>query len=177
MIEDFTEALGTLGWDRVIDSLTTDDTDIALLCEIYKMAYRASDYQRTADPDGGLCWKIRSFCIEQITDLLERKEEKKMAKFCELAGKVTNCTDNCKFCLEEETKSRDIEIGDKVRYIAGNSIEDKELGCHPCYPPKGTIGVVVRIEDDSDTYLIKWPDGTTKGDGLWYADRESIKLV
>lgn len=27
-----------------------------------------------------------------------------MAKYCELAGKVTNCTENCKFCLEEETK-------------------------------------------------------------------------
>ena len=25
-----------------------------------------------------------------------------MAQFCEIAGKVTNCTDNCKVCLEEE---------------------------------------------------------------------------
>ena len=25
-----------------------------------------------------------------------------MSKFCELAGKVTNCTDDCKRCLEEE---------------------------------------------------------------------------
>lgn len=27
-----------------------------------------------------------------------------MAQYCEIAGKVTNCTDNCKNCLEEETK-------------------------------------------------------------------------
>lgn len=25
-----------------------------------------------------------------------------MAQYCKLAGKVTNCTDNCKVCLEEE---------------------------------------------------------------------------
>ena len=25
-----------------------------------------------------------------------------MAKFCEIAGKVTNCTDNCRECREEE---------------------------------------------------------------------------
>ena len=28
-----------------------------------------------------------------------------MAKFCEIAGQVTNCTDNCKICLEEETET------------------------------------------------------------------------
>lgn len=26
-----------------------------------------------------------------------------MAQYCEIAGKVTNCTDNCKSCLEEES--------------------------------------------------------------------------
>lgn len=97
-----------------------------------------------------------------------------MAKYCELAGKVTNCTENCKGCLEEEAKTREIEIGDKIRYIAKNSMADKESGF---YPPKGTIGVVVRIENDSASYLIRWPDGTTKGDGFWYAEKESIELV
>ena len=93
-----------------------------------------------------------------------------MAKFCKIAGKVTNCTENCKVCLEEEK----IEVGDKVRYIAENSIEEKESGF---YPPKGTVGVVVRIKNDSDTYLIRWPDGTTQGDGCWYVGREDIELV
>lgn len=97
-----------------------------------------------------------------------------MAKYCELAGKATNCTENCKGCLEEETSDREIEIGDKVRYIAEDSIESKESGF---YPPKGTIGVVVRIENDSAPYLIRWPDGTTKDDGCWYVGREDIELV
>lgn len=97
-----------------------------------------------------------------------------MSKFCELAGKVTNCTDDCKRCLEEETKNRDIEVGDKVRYITEDSIEDKESGY---YPPKGTIGIVIGIKGDIAPYLIRWPDGTTKGNGFWYTDRESIELV
>ena len=97
-----------------------------------------------------------------------------MAKFCKIAGKVTNCTENCKVCLEEETNNREIEVGDKVRYIAENSIEEKESGF---YPPKGTIGVVVRIENDSDTYLIRWPCGTTKGDGFWYTAKDEVELV
>ena len=97
-----------------------------------------------------------------------------MAQFCELAGKVTNCTENCKTCLEEETKPRDIKVCDKVRYIAEDSREDKETGF---YPPKGTIGVVIGIKGDIAPYLIRWPDGTTKGDGFWYTDRESIELV
>lgn len=97
-----------------------------------------------------------------------------MAKFCKIAGKVTNCADNCKVCLEEETNNREIEVGDKVRYIAEDSIEEKESGF---YPPKGTVGGVIRIEDDSDAYLIRWPDGTTKGDGFWYTEKDSVELV
>lgn len=97
-----------------------------------------------------------------------------MAQYCEIAGKVTNCTDNCKFCLEEEAKTREIEVGDKVRYITEDSVLEKELGF---FPLKGTIGVVVRIEDDGVPYLIKWPKGTTKGDGFWYVGREDIELV
>lgn len=99
-----------------------------------------------------------------------------MAQYCEIARKVTNCTENCKGCLEEEAKTREIEIGDKVRYIAKDSMEDKESGF---YPPKGTIGVVIGIDpaDDIAPYHIKWPAGTTKWDGCWYVDRENIELV
>lgn len=97
-----------------------------------------------------------------------------MAQYCEIAGKVTNCTENCKGCLEEEAKTREIEVGDKVRYVTEDPVSEKELGF---YPPKGTIGVVVRIEDDAVPYLIKWPKGTTKGDGRWYVGREDIELV
>lgn len=51
-----------------------------------------------------------------------------MSKFCELAGKVTNCTDDCKRCLEEETKTRDIEVGDKVRYLDGRKEQPRQTG-------------------------------------------------
>lgn len=97
-----------------------------------------------------------------------------MAQYCEIAGKVTNCTDNCRICLEEETKDREIEVGDMVRYITEDSIEEKESGF---YPPKGTVGVVVGIEDDTAPYLIRWPEGTTKGDGFWYTAKEEVELV
>lgn len=99
-----------------------------------------------------------------------------MAKFCVLAGKVTNCTDNCKSCIEEGTKIPEIEVGDKVRYIAEDSIEDKETGY---FPPKGTIGTVIRIDsvDDAAPYYIKWPEGITKLNGCWYVNREDIELV
>lgn len=96
-----------------------------------------------------------------------------MAKYCVLARKVTNCTDNCRVCLEEEEKVRDIKVGDKVRYIFEDSKEDKETGF---YPPKGTVGTVIGIED-SYFYLIRWPEGTTKDDGCWYAKEEDIELV
>ena len=97
-----------------------------------------------------------------------------MSKFCELEGKITNCTDDCKRCLEEETNDREIEVGDNVRYITEDTDEIKETGY---YPPKGTIGVVIRIEDDAAPYLIRWPDGTTKDDGCWYVCRKDIELV
>ena len=97
-----------------------------------------------------------------------------MTKYCELAKTTTNCTENCKACLEEEAKTREIKVGDRVRYITEDDVSAKELGF---YPPKGTIGVVVRIENDSAPYLIKWQDGTTKGDGFWYVRKENIELV
>lgn len=98
-----------------------------------------------------------------------------MAQYCELAGKATNCTGNCKVCLEEE-KVREIEIGDKVRYITEDTAEVKETGY---YPPKGTVGTVIGIDLIFTTapYLIKWPKGTTRSDGCWYVERKDIELV
>ena len=99
-----------------------------------------------------------------------------MTKYCELAKTTTNCTENCKACLEEEAKTREIKVGDRVRYIAEDSKEDKESGY---YPPKGTIGTVIGIDwiFAAAPYLIKWPEGTTKGDGCWYVKRKDIELV
>lgn len=97
-----------------------------------------------------------------------------MPKYCEIAGKETNCTDNCRECLEEEKTVRDIEIGDKVRYITEDTEESKES---QFFPPKGTIGTVIGIEDDAVPYHIRWPEGTTKWNGCWYVSREDIELV
>lgn len=97
-----------------------------------------------------------------------------MAQYCELAGRITNCTDNCRVCLEEERKDREIKVGDRVRYIAEDSVEDKESGF---YPPKGTIGTVLWVGSDSDRCHIQWPMGTTKGDGCWYTEKESVEPV
>lgn len=97
-----------------------------------------------------------------------------MAQYCKLACRVTSCTDNCRICLEEEAKTREIKVGDKVRYISEDSIEDKESGY---YPPKGTIGTVLWISNDNDQCHIQWPMGTTKGGGCWYTEKESVELV
>ena len=99
-----------------------------------------------------------------------------MAQYCELAGRVTNCTDNCKICLEEELDVREIEVGDKVRYITEDRDEIKETGY---YPPKGTIGTVIGIGSIFSVapYHIKWPEGTTKWNGCCYVGREDIELV
>ena len=35
-----------------------------------------------------------------------------MANFCKIAGKVTNCTENCRECLEEE-RQEEAEGNDK----------------------------------------------------------------
>ena len=111
--------------------------------------------------------------IESHRQVAERRK-KKMAQYCKIAGKVTNCTENCKFCLEEETNNRDIKVGDKVRYIAEDLIEDKESGY---YPPKGTIGTVIWIGNDSDQCYIRWPEGTTKGGVCRYTEKETVELV
>ena len=97
-----------------------------------------------------------------------------MAKFCVLAGKVTNCTENCREWLEEETTTRDIKVGDRVRYIAEDSKEDKETGF---YPPKGTVGTVLWVGNDSGQCYIRWPEGTTEGSGRWHTEIKSVELV
>ena len=37
-----------------------------------------------------------------------------MAKYCEIAGQVTNCTDNCRECLEEELQEKAESNDEKV---------------------------------------------------------------
>ena len=64
------------GWDSAIDDLSfeamcDEDKNIETLCEVYKAAYRTNDYQKTNDPDNGLCYKIREFAVDRIIEILE----------------------------------------------------------------------------------------------------------
>ena len=53
-----------------------------------------------------------------------------MSKFCPLANAVTNCTENCKYCLEEEQKEKELEMNTKLtpmrdcveHYISGQPV-------------------------------------------------------
>lgn len=64
------------GWDSAIDDLFFDavcneDKNIEALCKVYYNAYHTDDYQKTGDPDDGLCYKIRRFAIDRIIEILE----------------------------------------------------------------------------------------------------------
>lgn len=73
---EFMRRLETEGWDSTIDDLSfmamcDGDKNIEALCEVYKTAYRTNDYQKTNDPDNGLCYKIREFAVDRIIGILE----------------------------------------------------------------------------------------------------------
>lgn len=68
-----------------------------------------------------------------------------MAQYCEIAGKVTNCTENCRECLDEETKTREIEVGDKVRYITEDPDEIKETGYYPLREQSARLSELTRF--------------------------------
>lgn len=64
-----------------------------------------------------------------------------------------------------------MKIGVGVRYIAINSEEDKETGY---YPPVGTCGTVVDIDDVG--IRVKWDSGT-KGEGIWWCGFKDVEAV
>lgn len=73
---EFINKLETEGWDSAVDSLSfmamcDGDKNIEALCEIYQKAYHTDDYQKTNDPDNGLCYTIRKFAIDKIIGILE----------------------------------------------------------------------------------------------------------
>lgn len=64
-----------VGWDYALNilygqAICDDDKNIEALCEVYQSAYRTDDYQKTNDPDDGLCYKIRRFAIDSIIENL-----------------------------------------------------------------------------------------------------------
>ena len=73
---EFINKLETEGWDSSVGSLSfmamcDGNKNIETLCEVYQSAYRTDDYQKTHDPDNGLCYKIREFAINTILEILE----------------------------------------------------------------------------------------------------------
>ena len=73
---EFMRRLETDGWDFAVGGLLFQavcdgDKNIEALCEVYQSAYRTDDYQKTNDPDNGLCYKIREFAIDRIIENLE----------------------------------------------------------------------------------------------------------
>lgn len=73
---EFINKLETEGWDSAVGSLSfmamcDGDKNIEALYEVYQSAYRTDDYQKTNDPDNGLCYKIREFAVDRIIENLE----------------------------------------------------------------------------------------------------------
>lgn len=73
---EFMHKLETEGWDFTIGGLSFEamcdgDKNIEALCEVYQQAYHTDDYQKTHDPDNGLCYKIREFAVDRIIGILE----------------------------------------------------------------------------------------------------------
>ena len=62
-----------------------------------------------------------------------------------------------------------MKIGIRVRYIHIDNEEDKNTGF---YPPIGTLGTVVDIDETG--IRVKWDSGT-KGDCIWWCDYEDVE--
>nr|DAH17018.1 MAG TPA: hypothetical protein [Caudoviricetes sp.] len=67
------------------------------------------------------------------------------------------------------------KVGDKVKFL-GLNIEDEEaLGNRLIYPPVDTVGEVV--ESGLVYCVVRWPKGTTSGDGVWVCRNSYLKKV
>ena len=62
-----------------------------------------------------------------------------------------------------------LKVGTRVKYIRGDTEEDKATGY---YPPIGTLGTIVTA--DTCGYQVQWDEGT-KGNGMWYCDCTDVE--
>ena len=62
--------------------------------------------------------------------------------------------------------------GTRVKYIHIDTPEDKETGF---YPPIGTLGTVVYVDNDN-SIEVKWDKGTD-GDGVWWCEKSNVVIV
>lgn len=61
-------------------------------------------------------------------------------------------------------------IGDTVIYVGISHATDPTF-----YPPVGTLGIVLGIYDSD--LLVKWEDGSTSLDDLWYVYFKEIRML
>lgn len=73
---EFIDIASEEGWDRAVEqcNIETDDRNLKILCRIYYNAYLTDDYQKTLDPDAGLCYDIREFVMDKIKEKLSEEE-------------------------------------------------------------------------------------------------------
>lgn len=67
--------------------------------------------------------------------------------------------------------NKQFKIGDEVKYI-GKSHEI----CPSYFPRRGTIGVILRIIDNSNMILVQWKHGSTSYDDRWLVPLTDIEL-
>ncbi len=68
---------------------------------------------------------------------------------------------------EKKTKEpvNHFKVGDKVKFLGFNYEDGIALNIGWFYPPVNTVGEIV--ESDLVFCLVRWPKGTTSGDGIW----------
>lgn len=65
-----------------------------------------------------------------------------------------------------------IEVGSRVKYIKKDTAEIKASGF---YPPIGTLGTVISVDEQDCTVEVKWDKGTK--DGAWWCALEDIMEI
>lgn len=65
-----------------------------------------------------------------------------------------------------------MKLGARVKYIRNDNEEAIASGF---YPPVGTLGTVIEIDEDS-VVCVKWDNGT-KNSGEWWADYKDLEEV
>ena len=68
------------------------------------------------------------------------------------------------------------KVGDRVRFTGPLAAECHELTSR-WFPPVGTVGTVIHAQRDTDEICVKWPRGSTAGQGDWWAFVECLEVV
>lgn len=68
------------------------------------------------------------------------------------------------------------KVGDRVRFTGPFAAECHELESR-WYPPVGTVGTVSYAQQAANEICVKWPRGSTAGQGEWWAFVECLELV